>query len=200
MTSSSSSDEEDNANLREALAPGFSIEAVKRNLMPKDNHEKIPDKASSKLTQKSGVKTMSQFRMPNVSCDNQKYLARELQKYLEKQIEEISDNPVREKRKKKKKHRSQEETGVKLLSTSNIALSLDQDEDEPEVFTTCNSSKTPRIGKRKLEDEGKESDEVVKVKDAAVSAEWVLKKRGDYGPLCRKPGEVIHVVNGLIQN
>lgn len=39
--------------------------------------------------------------------------------------------------------------------------------------------------------DSEEVSESEKVLQAAVSPDWVLEKKGDYGRLCRKPGELI---------
>jgi hypothetical protein len=45
--------------------------------------------------------------------------------------------------------------------------------------------------KRKLSSEDCPKSESEKLKEAAVDCDWVLQKKGAYGQLCRKPGEVI---------
>ncbi|CAB3370831.1 Hypothetical predicted protein [Cloeon dipterum] len=179
--SDSSSDEEENLNLRDALAPGFTIESVKNHLSGVE--ENLP---SNRVQKSVSVRTKAQYQAPVVSEDNQKYLAKQLSAFLEKQIKE-GDVIKRVARKEESN-----DVGVRLLSSSFVFLSPDQSEDtELVVSPRGEKRKQFKVKKRKLAGEPEEADEATKAKEAAVSVEWVLQKEGDSGPLCRKPGEVI---------
>jgi hypothetical protein len=90
-----------------------------------------------------------------------------------------------------------DDTGVKLFSSSGVNLSSAQyiaTDDSQEL--EGQSKRKLKIKKRRLTD-GEELSESEKVLQSAVSPEWVLEKKGDYGRLCRKPGELIE---GAIQS
>jgi len=90
-------------------------------------------------------------------------------------------------KKPKKTLEKEEETGVQLFSASKVKLVDVPPEDFSEE--TAPQSK-PKKKKRRLSD-GEFVSESDKVKQSAVSVDWVLKKKGDYGQSCRKPGELI---------
>ncbi|KAL0266963.1 UNVERIFIED_CONTAM: hypothetical protein PYX00_009361 [Menopon gallinae] len=182
----SSSSEEENECLKEAVDPTFfSNDLFSSNKSPQETKE--APKLPPSLRHQQQPKSFNPLEI-RVTPEFRAHVSKHLNKLLDRLIDYTNET---QKTKCKSKHRSKN-VGVKLLKTSKNFVNEEENNIDPSPSKKIKFNKRKR---RRIDDDNDSGDEERRAREVAVSAEWLFSGQATEGwaPCTKGELEVISI-------